>query len=312
MKKLLLAACIVATTMSMAVSEAEAARLGRSGSVGRQSQGVTRQSAAPAQPQQAARPAAAPTTPAGVPAKPASPWRGMLGGALLGLGLGAMLSHFGMGGALGSMISTLLMVALLAFAVMFIVRMFRRKNDDANKPAYASVGGGAYGGTEPGMARTPEIGSRLDRTGETERPALGAAGGAAAFATSAAPWGVPADFDVPGFLRQAKTYFIRLQADWDKADIADLREFTTAEMFAELRLQIQERGASPNTTDVVSLENELLGIETTAHDYLASVKFSGLIKESPEVSAEPFAEVWNLSKPLSGGGWVLAGIQQLN
>jgi predicted lipid-binding transport protein (Tim44 family) len=315
MKKLLLAACIVATTMSLAVSEADAARLGRSSSVGRQSQGVSRQSAAPAQPQQAARPAAAPATPAGVPAKPASPWRGMLGGALLGLGLGAMLSHFGMGGALGSMISTLLMVALLAFAVMFIVRMFRRKNDDANKPAYASFGGGAYGGTEPGMARTPEIGSRLDRGVEADRPVLGTSGGAASLASGAAgaaPWGVPADFDVNGFLRQAKTYFIRLQADWDKADIADLREFTTPEMFAELRLQIQERGASPNTTDVVSLEDELMGIETTAHDYLASVKFSGLIKESPEVSAEPFAEVWNLSKPLSGGGWVLAGIQQLN
>jgi predicted lipid-binding transport protein (Tim44 family) len=309
MKKLLLAACIVATTMSLAVSEADAARLGRSSSVGRQSQGVSRQAAAPTQPQQAARPAAAPATPAGVPAKPASPWRGMLGGALLGLGLGAMLSHFGMGGALGSMLSTLLMVALLAFAVMFIVRMFRRKNDDANKPAFASMGGSAYGGVEPGMARTPEIGSRLDRNVEADRPALG---GVAPLAAGAAPWGVPADFDVNGFLRQAKTYFIRLQADWDKADIADLREFTTPEMFAELRLQIQERGASPNTTDVVSLEDELLGIETTAHDYLASVKFSGLIKESPEVSAEPFAEVWNLSKPLSGGGWVLAGIQQLN
>ena len=220
-----------------------------------------------------------------------------------------MLSHFGMGGALGSMISTLLMVALLAFAVMFIVRMFRRKNDDANKPAFAGFGGGAYGGVEPGMAKvTPEIGSRLDHNVEADRPAFGTA---ASLASGSAPWGVPANFDVNGFLRQAKTYFIRLQADWDKADIADLREFTTPEMFAELRLQIQERGASPNVTDVVSLEDELLGIETTAHDYLASVKFSGLIKESPEVSAEPFAEVWNLSKPLSGGGWVLAGIQQL-
>jgi predicted lipid-binding transport protein (Tim44 family) len=305
MKKLLMALCIVATTMSLAVSDADAARLGRSSSAGRQSQNVTRQSAAPAQPQQAARPAAPPATPAGVPAKPASPWRGMLGGALLGLGLGAMLSHFGMGGALGSMISTLLMVALLAFAVMFIVRMFRRKSDDAAKPAFA----GAYG-AEPGMARTPEIGSRLERNLEADRPA--AFGSTAPQASGSAPWGVPADFDVNGFLRQAKAYFIRLQANWDKADIVDLREFTTPEMFAELRLEIQERGASPNSTDVVSLDAELLGIETTANDYLASVKFSGLIKEAPDASAEAFAEVWNLSKPLSGGGWVLAGIQQLN
>jgi predicted lipid-binding transport protein (Tim44 family) len=57
----------------------------------------------------------------------------------------------------------------------------------------------------------------------------------------------------------------------------------------------------------------LLGIEVGGPDYLASVKFTGLIKESPDASAEPFAEVWNLAKPVSGnGGWVLAGIQQLS
>jgi predicted lipid-binding transport protein (Tim44 family) len=75
---------------------------------------------------------------------------------------------------------------------------------------------------------------------------------------------------------------------------------------------LQERGASPNNTDVVQLDGELMGIETVGSDYLASVKFTGLIKEVPEASAEPFTEVWNLSKPLSGqGGWVLAGIQQV-
>jgi predicted lipid-binding transport protein (Tim44 family) len=64
---------------------------------------------------------------------------------------------------------------------------------------------------------------------------------------------------------------------------------------------------------VVQLNADLLGIESSARDYLASVKFHGLIKEAPDESAAEFAEVWNLSKPLSGqGGWVLAGIQQLS
>jgi predicted lipid-binding transport protein (Tim44 family) len=113
-------------------------------------------------------------------------------------------------------------------------------------------------------------------------------------------------------VRNAKIYFIRLQAAWDKADINDIREFTTPEMFAELRMQIQERGASPNNTDTVTLNAELMGIETHENDYLASVKFSGMIKEADNAPAEPFTEVWNLSKPTSGqGGWVLAGIQQL-
>ncbi|HEV7616982.1 MAG TPA: Tim44-like domain-containing protein, partial [Burkholderiaceae bacterium] len=122
-----------------------------------------------------------------------------------------------------------------------------------------------------------------------------------------------ADFDVPGFLRNAKTYFIRLQAAWDRGDINDIREFTTPEMFAELKMQLQERGATANHTDVVSLDAELLGIEVVGDQYLASVKFSGLIKESENAPAEPFAEVWNLTKPVSGkGGWTLAGIQQLS
>jgi len=311
MKRLLIALIVMASAATIAVSEAEAKRLGGGGSFGRQSQGVTRQ--APAQPSQATRPNAPATAPAPaqtpqtVPPKPASPWRGILGGALLGLGLGALLSHFGLGGAAASMISAILMIALLALAAMFILRMFRRRNEDSAKPAFAGYSGvGDYSGSN-----TPEIGSRLE---PHMRPAaLESSSVASGSATAAAPWGVPADFDVPAFLRNAKAYFIRLQAAWDKADVNDIREFTTPEMFAELKMQLQERGASANNTDVVSLDAELLGIETVGNDYLASVKFTGLIKEEENAPGAPFAEVWNLAKPVSGqGGWVLAGIQQLS
>jgi predicted lipid-binding transport protein (Tim44 family) len=113
-------------------------------------------------------------------------------------------------------------------------------------------------------------------------------------------------------LRHSKTYFLRLQAAWDKADSNDIREFTTPEMFAELRMQLQERGAADNHTDVVTLDAELLGIETADTEYLASVKFTGMIKEDGAAVAAPFAEVWNLSKPSAGqGGWILAGIEQV-
>lgn len=302
MKKLLMAMMVAIVTLSVGVSSVEAKRLGSGGSLGKQSQSVSRQAPTQsAQPSNAAKPATPAAAPAAVPPKPASPWKGILGGALLGLGLGALLSHFGMGGALASMISTLLMVALLAGAAMFIYRMWRRKSEgNSPQPAYASAAPYA----------TPEIGSRIE---PSQPAALQSAVPAGAAAAVTAPWGVPADFDVPGFLRHAKTYFLRLQAAWDKADTNDIREFTTPEMFAELRLQIQERGASPNNTDVLQLDAELLGMETAGSDHLASVKFSGMIKESEQVPAEPFAEVWNLSKPMSGqGGWVLAGIQQLS
>lgn len=301
MKKFLLALMLVFGTTSLMISEVEAKRLGGGGSFGRQAPSMTRQAPAqqPAQRQAAPASQGQQATAPGAPApKPASPWRNILGGALLGLGLGALLSHLGIGGAFASVISTILMIALLAFAVMFIMRLLRAKNG-GNGAQHA------YAGGQP-AARTPEIGSRL----EESRPHP------AAFQAQQPVDGVsnvPADFDVQPFLRNAKTYFIRLQAAWDRADINDIREFTTPEMFAELRLQIQERGASPNHTDVVSLDAELLGVETVGDDYLASVKFSGMIREAEGASPEPFTEIWNLSKPLSGqGGWVLAGIQQIS
>jgi predicted lipid-binding transport protein (Tim44 family) len=83
-------------------------------------------------------------------------------------------------------------------------------------------------------------------------------------------------------------------------------------MFAEIKMDLADRGTSPNKTDVVSVEAEMLGIETQAAEYLASVRFSGMIREEANAPAQPFAEVWNLTKPTQGaGGWVLAGIQQL-
>lgn len=231
----------------------------------------------------------------------------MLGGALLGLGLGALLSHFGLGGAMASAISSILMIALLALAVMFIWRMFKRKDTPANSNV------SPFNRAQPLPAgATPDIGSRIQPAAFVP-VAAGAAAATAAAAAPSAPWGVPADFDSASFLRHAKSSFIRMQAAWDKADVNDLREFTTPEVYAELKLQIQERGANADFTDVVSIDAELLGIETVGNEYMASVKFNGMISTAPKAPAEPFAEVWNMTKPTDGSqGWLLAGIQQLS
>lgn len=308
MKKLMAAMLVAALSLSVGMSGVEAKRLGGGGSFGKQSGNVSRQSTSPTHsPSQAApaKPATQPGTPApATPPKPASPWKGMLGGALLGLGLGALLSHFGIGGALASMISSVLMIALLVFAVMFIYRMLKGKSGSNAAPAYAGGGSNNVSGFN-----IPEIGSRVEPSQPAALQGLSSASGTANANT---PWGVPADFDTAGFLRHAKTNFIRMQAAWDKADINDIREFTTPEMYAELKMQIQERGASSNNTDVVSINAEMLGIETIGNEYLASVRFDGMIKESANASAEPFAEVWNLAKPVNGqSGWLLAGIQQV-
>jgi predicted lipid-binding transport protein (Tim44 family) len=331
MKKFLVSMMLAVAALSM-IAEATARPMGGSRSFGRQSQSVSRMRApapapAPSQ-QQAQRPPAQPAPAAPMPQPRPSMWKGLLGGALLGLGLGALFSHLGIGGAMASMLSSILMIALLALAVMFIVRMLRRKDTPANSPIPSGFNKPVAAGS------TPEIGAGLSRSAyqpdpyqpESSRPSAYQPeayppadtptssvsldkGGAAPHQ----PWGVPADFDTEAFLRHAKASFIRLQAAWDKGDINDLREFTAPEVFAELKMQIQERGGNPDFTDVVSIDAQLLGIEKTDHDYLASVQFNGMIRNAPNAPAEPFAEVWNMAKPLSGnGGWVLAGIQQLS
>ncbi|MFC5459638.1 Tim44 domain-containing protein [Massilia niabensis] len=323
MKKFLATAMLALTATAM-IAEATARPMGGKRSIGRQSQAVRQMPApAPAAPMNRQQAAPAPAAPvagaaagaagarAAQAAKP-SMWKGLLGGALLGLGLGALFSHLGIGGAIASFLSAVLMIALLALAVMFIVRMFRRKDTPAN-PAFQ----GGYSGQPVPAGATPEIGSGLRHQpsafqGTAAGVSLNKAGPVApAGATPHTPWGVPADFDTEAFLRHAKSSFIRMQAAWDKGDVADLREFTTPEVFAELKMQIAERGANADFTDVVSIDAQLLGIETTASDYLASVQFDGMIRTAPNAPAEPFSEVWNMEKPLSGNtGWVLAGIQQ--
>jgi predicted lipid-binding transport protein (Tim44 family) len=309
-KKILVGATIVLTAMST-MAELSARPMGGGKSFGRQSQSVSTMPKQAAPAPAPAAPTAAPTAnrpgaqaPAPAPVQKPSMWKGLLGGALLGLGLGALLSHFGLGGAMASAISAILMIALIGGVIFFIVSMVRRKAQ-ASAPRPAAAFGGYHG-----PAPAPDIGAGLNQQAAAFQPAqpLQSANAPAAHT----PWGVPADFDTAGFLRAAKSNYIRLQAAWDKADVDDIRLFTTPEVFAELRMQIQERGSQVEYTDVVTIDAELLGIENDGREYMASVKFWGQAKPAPDALPEPFNEVWNLSKPVSGsGGWVLAGIQQL-
>ena len=138
MKKLLMTMIVAALTLSVGMSSVEARRLGGGGSFGKQSQSVSRQAPARSATTNQAKSASPTAATAAIAPKPASPWRGVLGGALLGLGLGALFSHLGIGGAMAGMLGTLLMAALLAGAAMFIYHMWRRKADgDDRQSAYA-------------------------------------------------------------------------------------------------------------------------------------------------------------------------------
>ncbi len=113
----------------------------------------------------------------------------------------------------------------------------------------------------------------------------------------------------------AKRNFVTLQAAWDRSDIATLRSMMTDSMVGEIRSQLAERethsGEQPNQTDVVMLDAQLLGIEDLRDAYMASVEFSGMIREDASAGPSPFREVWNMTKSKSGRGWLVAGVQAL-
>ena len=283
------------------VGHANAARLGGGKSVGKAPSAPMQKQATPAQkPTQQAQPAA----PAAAPQAPA-PSRfggmgGILGGLAAGLGIGFLLSHFGLGEGASSLITGLLIAALAGFVIMLIMRKMMPALSGPNKSPQM---------TSQGMQR-----ANLDQAPRQEpafTPAASAYGGVAA---EPAPFQstLPPGFDEYAFLDNAKQFFSGLQKAWDQGDLAALREYTTPEMFATIEQDLAGRADSANQTDVVTLNAQLLGIETADNTYYCSVQFTGMIREQVGAQANNFSEVWNLSKPVSGpGGWVLAGISQL-
>lgn len=138
---------------------------------------------------------------------------------------------------------------------------------------------------------------------------------AAAAQAQMAAWGV-AGFDAVAFVETAKRNFLSLQAAWDRADLGALRALMTDAMTDELAAQLIEReqqlAGAPNTTEVVVLEARLLGLDDLGADWMASVEFSGLIREQPGQGPNPFREIWSMSKPKDGStGWLVAGVQAL-
>lgn len=270
---------------SLASLDAEARRMGGGRSIGRQSNSVTQQSA-PSQPsqsnqamQQRAQPAPAPApTPAAQPNR--SRWLGPIAGLAAGLGIAALLSHFGLGGAFAGAMANIIVIAIIAMIGIWLIRRFMGRKRDSAQPAYAgsspSLNSGGTGYSQEPRYSAPPTGSYLEQQGNPlNTPTI-----------NAAPV-VPAGFDSEAFLRNAKVYFVRLQAAWDVGNTEDIREFTTPEMFAEVKVDLSSRGAETNQTDVVQLNAELLGVEERANEYFASVRFSGLIREAPGAAAEP-------------------------
>jgi predicted lipid-binding transport protein (Tim44 family) len=90
----------------------------------------------------------------------------------------------------------------------------------------------------------------------------------------------------------------------------DIREYTSPEIFAEIQLQLQERGDGENHTEVVNISAELLDLTTQPQGLLASVLFSGMIREERNKSPVEIKEVWHFYKFDVNNVWLITGIQQ--
>ncbi len=309
---------------------AEAAkRLGGGRSIGQQSSNVTQRQAAPAQ--GAVKPTAPAPTPATPPAAPKRPWGAMLGGLAAGLGLAWLANSLGIGGA----VAEFMMFAVLAIVIMMAIGWFMRSRRAAQlqspspNPSNAPF---AFQGASPAStAQTPasykpeNVGNDASaRPWERSNSIFGALktgsepeGSIIGSAVASSPnWVIPAGFDVEGFLSAAKANFVSLQAAWDKSDIDALRVMMTDAMLVEIRAQLAERAVQTAGTDhhteVVMIDAQLLGIEELAQEYMASVEFSGMIREEPSAGPSPFREVWNMTKSKAGNsGWLVAGVQTL-
>jgi len=301
MKSLSLLTVVLALGLTIGTGDAEAAkRLGSGKSFGMQRQ-MTPPAKAPdaaIAPKQATSGMAATPTAA---AQAGRSWMGPIAGLAAGLGLAALASHFGFGEEL----ATFMMMALLAFVVIAAVGFFIRKRAAGQQHSLAGAVAGRtqnafqYAGNQAEPSYTGQRG--YDASMPTQMSVN----------RQETTSNIPADFDVSGFVRNAKVHYIRLQAANDTGNLDDIREFTTPEMFAEIKLTIDERAGQTQVTDVVAIEADVIDVAEEDNRYVVSTRFTGQIRED-NGPAESVDEIWHLVKPRNGnGGWLLAGIQQI-
>jgi predicted lipid-binding transport protein (Tim44 family) len=310
MKNLFFAAAIaVSSALALAPSVSDAKRFGGGSSSGMQRSMPNSTPAKPAAPQQAA-PAAAPTG-AAAPAAAKRSWMGPIAGLAAGLGIAALMSHLGLGEAFGNF----LMMALLAVAALFLIRfLMRRFGAPAPQREQLATAGAAP--TAPSWNQ-PADAPVMARSSNAADAGTVSADGSTRLApmpgstmASVVPSTLPSDFDAEGFSRIAKMIFIRMQAANDTGDLNDLRSFTTPEMFAVAKMELQDRAGKAQTTDVVHVDAEVLDLAKEGERQVVSVRFHGQIREDIGAPAEDFDEIWHLTRFGDNPSWSIAGIQQ--
>jgi predicted lipid-binding transport protein (Tim44 family) len=314
MRTLALALALVVAAAATVPGVAEARRIGGGGAVGMQRSlpPAAPAAALPARPAApVAQPAAPATAGAAAAAAPKRSWLGPIAGLAAGLGIAALMSHLGLGAEFGNIVMLLLLGIVAFVAIRFLMRRFMPSNPAAANGGMQLAGAGAAAAPVSFPDERPAQFRGLQSGADAAPEQTSGSAPLAATTPAAAAIRLPAGFDAPAFERIAKMIFIRMQAANDSADLNDLRAFTTPEMFAAIKLDLQERGSKAQRTDVVRVDAEVLDVASEADRQIVSVRFHGLIREEDDGVAEPFDEVWHLVKPADGSReWAIAGIQQ--
>lgn len=221
-------------------------------------------------------------TPQSRPASSMSKWLG----PLAGLAVGGLLASLFMGHGLGAGLMSWLMVGGIAFLIWRLFSQWQMRNQQQIRPSrlhehyQTEPANMPFNNVSPFAPKSTLGDSRLNQFDETE------------------------------FLRLAKTIFIRLQAAYDAKNLADIREFTLPDIFAEVQMQIQERGDVPNYTEVLHIDASLINHEIESDSMIASVMFTGQIRETRDAAPETIKETWHFKQDKLSRQWLVAGIQQ--
>ena len=208
---------------------------------------------------------------------PGSRWGGMLGGLLVG----GLLASLFMGHGLASGLMTWL---ILGAVVFFVVSFFRKRMQPGMQTNQSSV----FNQNPFSNFTQPFSNSSSSNSDSAE---------------------YPVGFEPESFLREAKVTFIRLQAAYDQKNLQDLTTFTAPEVFGEIKMQLDERGDAPNKTEVINLNAELLDVSKQFDSTMASVRFTGSVKENEDPMTQ-LDEIWHFRQFGNSKEWVVGGIQQ--
>ena len=224
-------------------------------------------------------------------AAPNSPSRfgglgGMFGGLLMGGLIGSML--FGGAGFAGPGMLDMLLLAMGGFLLFKFLKS--RRAATANSAPYA------YAGHEQTRSAASHggWGARLEPHAP-QSPVL------------------PHGLDEQEFLAGAKALYTRLQASWDRRDVADIRQFTSPEVYEEIARQAT-LDPTPGRTEILMVEARVLEANASGTETVVSVLFDAMLREDDaNAPAGQVREVWHIRRDESAPSpqWTLEGIQQL-